>query len=114
QREGATQLITAADKASNRARHLAREGRPKGTGGNPTFDWFVSILHEITQEAGGKLTHYRDRTAPDPEFRGSLRPVIDALRPHLPCEGFFPTGTDLDFALERLRDATTLTSQKPT
>jgi hypothetical protein len=100
QRERATQLIAAIKEASNRTRHLAK-GKPKGIGGNPVFDWFVISLLEITQEAGGKLTHYHDRAAPNLEFQGSLRAVMDTLQPHLPI-GFAPTGIVLDYALQHL------------
>jgi hypothetical protein len=105
QRERAKALAAATKKASDRAALAlprSKGGRRKGAGGNRVFDWFVGSLHEIAREAGGKLTHYRDRGEPAIVFRGSLRPAIDAMQPHLPREGFFPTNTDLDFALERL------------
>jgi hypothetical protein len=84
QRERITILIAATEAASTRAAPFAKDGRPKGVGGNPTFDWFVACLYEITREAGGKLTHYRDRNAPGANWRGSLLPIMEVLRPRLP------------------------------
>jgi hypothetical protein len=86
-------LIAAAAETKRRAIDLfpTRRGRPSGAGGNPMFDNFVERLHEIARKTGGEWKHYRDPSSPDTiEWRGTLGPAMEILRPYLPDQGFFP------------------------
>jgi hypothetical protein len=96
-------LITLTSKAEQRAADLfpKRRGRPKGTGGNPTFDAFVKDLLDAARKSGGRLPLGRDAYANKPAWKGTLLQAMKILRLHLPKDRFFPAG-NIGYALERL------------
>src|SRR5262249_23288802 len=91
-RHGLAALIAAVAEAETSAHdsYPTRRGRPTGAGGNRFFDNFVRRLHETAHMTGGKWTHYRDPISPGIiEWRGTLCPAIEILRPYLPARRFF-------------------------
>jgi hypothetical protein len=99
-REAATRAIEQIEKAIP----APGRGRPEGTGGNPAFDTFVRRMDEIAAATGGQWTHTRLTYSDECEWRGTLSPALEMLRPYLPPIWFFPDpGVNLGFAIERAR-----------
>jgi hypothetical protein len=97
-------LVAATAESKRRAteRYLPpKRGRRKGAGSNPFFNNFVKNLVETARMTGGQWKHYKKRNST--EWRSTLTPALDILRPYLPTEGFIPSA-DLDRSVAHVLD----------
>jgi hypothetical protein len=89
-------LREAAKIAGDRAKSIfpSKRGRPKGAGGNPEFDRFVWHLYNILAAFDARLVHHKDRISG--EWKGTLLPIMEILRPLLTADGTLPFFPDAD------------------